>query len=58
MSEKSLKKINKEVKHRGENGYKYTPKLGLILLCQTEQEQETLFNKLQAQGLKPKVVQI
>ena len=44
------------VQRPGENGFKYQPKYGLVVVCKDEAHQQTLFNKLTRQGLKLKVV--
>lgn len=40
----------------GINGYKYKPQFGVIIVCHTEQEQQTVFLHLKALGYKVRVV--
>lgn len=40
----------------GANGFKYKPRFGLIVPCRDEAHQQQLFELLQQQGFKPKVV--
>lgn len=42
----------------GVNGFKYRERYGVIVLCESAKAQETIFNKLQAQGYKLKVVTV
>lgn len=48
----------KPTKELGKNGFKYQERYGVIILCQDEKAQETLFNKLKAQGYKLRVVTV
>lgn len=40
----------------GRNGFKYKPQFGVIIVCPTEQEQQTAFLRLKALGYKVRVV--
>lgn len=40
----------------GRNGFKYKPRFGLIIPCRDEQDQQSKFATLKAQGLKARVV--
>lgn len=40
----------------GENGFKYRPQYGLVVICETEAHQQRIYGRLLKQGLKPKVV--
>ncbi|MDR2507620.1 MAG: hypothetical protein LBD67_06455 [Candidatus Accumulibacter sp.] len=42
----------------GRNGFKYRSRYGIIILCEDEKAQETLFYKLKAEGYKIKVVTV
>jgi hypothetical protein len=46
----------KAVQRPGENGFKYRPQHGLVVVCKDEAHQQLLFKKLTKQGLKLKVV--
>lgn len=46
----------KAVQRPGENGFKYGPKYGLVVVCRDEAHQQSLFKKLIKLGLKLKVV--
>jgi hypothetical protein len=40
----------------GENGFKYRPQYGLIVLCKDETDQRRRYARLVKMGMKPKVV--
>lgn len=40
----------------GENGFKYRPQYGLVVVCKDEAHQQRLYARLTKQGLAPKVV--
>lgn len=42
----------------GKNGFKYREQYGVIVLCKSELEQQTLFNKLKRQGFTLRVVTV
>lgn len=42
----------------GRNGFKYKPQYGIIVICSSEKEQQTLFKKLQKLGLKLRVATV
>ncbi|MDR3055266.1 MAG: hypothetical protein LBU53_07680 [Zoogloeaceae bacterium] len=42
----------------GKNGFKYQERYGVIILCDDEKAQQTLFNKLKAEGYKLRVVTV
>lgn len=46
------------VKTPGRNGFKYSPRFGLILICRDERHQAELHTLLRRQGLKPRVVSV
>ena len=48
----------KERKVPGKNGFKYTPKFGVVVTCPNEAEQAATFERLKAAGFKCKVVTI
>jgi len=50
--------MDKPIKQLGKNGFKYTERFGVIILCDDEKSQESLFNKLKAQGHKLRVVSV
>lgn len=56
MGKDVRKQAVKAVQRPGENGFKYRPQHGLVVVCKDEAHQQTLFNKLTKQGLKLKVV--
>lgn len=43
-------------KRPGENGFRYQPKYGLVIVCRDEAHQQQLYSRLTKQGLKTKVV--
>ncbi len=43
-------------KRPGENGFKYKPQHGLVLVCKDEADQQRQFAKLCKLGYSPKVV--
>lgn len=43
-------------KQPGRNGFKYTPRFGLIIPCRDERDQQEKFAQLKAQGHKVRVV--
>lgn len=45
-------------KKLGKNGFKYREQYGVIVMCNDEKHQQTLFNKLKKQGHKCKVVTV
>ena len=53
---KASKAVQKGPQRSGENGFKYRPKYGLVVVCTDEAHQQTLFKKLTKMGLKLKVV--
>ena len=42
----------------GINGFKYKEQYGVIILCEDAAEQETVYNRLKAEGYKLKVVSV
>jgi hypothetical protein len=40
----------------GANGFKYRPQYGVIVVCETEAHQISVFNQLKAAGHKTRVV--
>ena len=38
--------------------YKYKPQYGVIVICETEEQQKELFEKLKKEGLKLKIVNV
>lgn len=42
----------------GINGFKYKEQYGVIILCKDAAEQETVYNRLKAEGYKLKVVSV
>jgi hypothetical protein len=48
----------KQQKSPGKNGFKYREQYGVIVLCADARAQESLFNKLKAQGYKLRVVTV
>ncbi len=46
------------VQRPGENGFKYKPKFGLVVVCRDEPHQQSLFERLTGLGLKVKVVSV
>lgn len=42
----------------GKNGFKYRECYGVIILCDDARAQESLYNKLKAQGYKLRVVTV
>lgn len=42
----------------GKNGFKYREQYGVIVLCSSEREQQSVFNKLKKQGFKLRVVTV
>ena len=46
----------KAVQRPGENGFKYRPKYGLVVVCNDEAHQQALFGRLTKLKLKIKVV--
>ncbi len=40
----------------GKNGFKYQPKYGVVILCDNENHQQSIYEKLKEQGYKLKVV--
>ena len=42
----------------GKNGFKYREQYGVIALCKSEREQQTVFNKLKKQGFTVRVVTV
>jgi hypothetical protein len=50
--------MGKPTKPLGKNGFKYREQYGVIILCADAHAQETLFNKLKADGFKVKVVTV
>ncbi|MDR3162867.1 MAG: hypothetical protein LBT81_03290 [Helicobacteraceae bacterium] len=43
-------------KQLGANGYKYRQQYGVVVICESEEEQKKLYDRLLKQGLKLKVV--
>lgn len=39
-------------------GFKYKPKYGVVVICKDEKDQETIYNRLKAEGYKLKVVAV
>lgn len=50
------KTVSKPALRPGQNGFKYQPQFGLVVVCKTETQQQQLYARLQKQGLKLKVV--
>lgn len=50
------KTASKPASRPGENGFKYRPQYGLVVVCETESKQQRLYGLLVKQGLRPKVV--
>ena len=48
----------KPLKKLGKNGYKYREQYGVIIVCDDESHQQTLFNNLKKQGHKCRVVTV
>ena len=46
----------KAVQRPGQNGFKYQPKFGLVVVCKDEAHQQVLFKRLTKLALKVKVV--
>lgn len=46
----------KAVQRPGQNGFKYRPKFGLVVVCKDEAHQQVLFKRLTKLSLKIKVV--
>lgn len=44
------------VKRPGENGFRYRPQYGLVVVCKDELHQRRVYARLQKLGLGPKVV--
>lgn len=52
----ALKAVQMPVKRPGQNGFKYRPKFGLVVVCKDEAHQQVLFKRLTKLALKVKVV--
>ena len=50
--------INKPTKHYGANGFQYKPQHGVVVLCENEKHQQSIYETLKKQGLKLKVVTV
>jgi len=48
----------KKTEKKEKKNYTYRPQYGLVIICQDENEQIEMFNKLQSQGLQLKVVTV
>lgn len=42
----------------GENGFKYRPQFGIVIVCRDEDDQRAAFEALAKQGYKLKVVSV
>jgi len=47
-----------KLKTPGKNGFKYREQYGVIIICNDERHQKTLFNNLKKQGHKCRVVTV
>jgi hypothetical protein len=56
MTQVSDKLALKAVQRPGQNGFKYRPKFGLVVVCKDEAHQQVLFKRLTKLALKVKVV--
>lgn len=56
MMQVSDKPALKAVQRPGQNGFKYRPKFGLVVVCKDEAHQQALFKRLTKLSLKIKVV--
>lgn len=48
----------KSKKTPGKNGFEYKPKFGVIIVCGSEAEQASAYEKIKADGYKCKVVTV
>lgn len=53
-----MKKKSAPSKVPGKNGFKYRQQYGVIVVCRDECHQERVYTRLQARGLKCKVVTV
>jgi hypothetical protein len=56
MTQVCKKPALKTVQRPGQNGFKYRPKFGLVVVCKDEAHQQALFKRLTKLALKVKVV--
>jgi hypothetical protein len=56
MTQVSDKPALNAVQRPGQNGFKYRPKFGLVVVCKDEAHQQVLFKRLTKLALKVKVV--
>ncbi len=47
-----------QIKLRGKNGFKYTPKWAIIIPCDSEAAQQATYDDLKQQGYKCRVVNV
>ena len=52
----ALKAAQTPEQRPGQNGFKYRPKFGLVVVCKDEAHQQVLFKRLTKLSLKVKVV--
>ncbi len=50
--------MSNKQKMLGKNGFGYKPQYGVIVICEDEKHQESVFNKLKESGYKLKVVTV
>lgn len=50
--------MDKTQKHYGQNGFKYKPQYGVVVICDDENHQQHIYETLKNQGLKLKVVTV
>lgn len=55
-SKPALMAVQMPVKRPGQNGFKYRPKFGLVVVCKDEAHQQVLFKRLTKLALEVKVV--
>jgi hypothetical protein len=55
-NKRASKGVQMPVKRPGENGFKYRQKYGLVVVCNDEAHQQSLFKRLTKLSLKVKVV--
>lgn len=53
-----MKLMDKPQKHYGKNGFQYKPQHGVVVLCENEKHQQSIYETLKKQGLKLKVVTV
>ena len=55
-SKAALKAVQMPAQRPGQNGFKYRPKFGLVVVCKDETHQQVLFKRLTKLALNIKVV--